>query len=235
MLGRMKFRQRASWPRMIRHMVVAAAVCNALVLLARPSLAQNAGAPVRMVAYGDSLTAGYGLAPSKAFPAQLQAALQAKGYAVEIANAGVSGDTTATGLERFDWAVPDGTEAVILELGANDALRGLPAGEARENLAKIVARLKARDIDVLLAGMRSLNNWGPDYAAEFNAIYPDLAKANDLILYPFFLEGVAADKALNLDDGLHPKDGCIARIVEGILPKVEELIARVTARRAAKS
>lgn len=219
----------------LRQMGALLLVCNAMVMMASSTSAETSVRPVQIVAFGDSLTAGYGLAPAQAFPAQLQAALAAKGHAVEIANAGVSGDTTAGGLERFDWAVPEGTEAVILELGANDALRGLPPEQARANLTKIVDKLKARNVDVLIAGMRALNNWGPEYAASFNAIFPDLAKSHDLILYPFFLEGVAAEKKLNLDDGLHPKAVGIAKIVEGILPKVEELIERVRARRAAKT
>lgn len=238
MLGSVKFRQSMVAIPLFRQMGALLAVCNivlaASAAMTTSALAQDAAGPIRIVAFGDSLTAGYGLAPSKAFPVQLQAALVAKGHHVEIANAGVSGDTTAGGLQRFDWAIPDGTEAVILELGANDALRGLPPKDARENLTKIVAKLKARNIDVLIAGMRALNNWGPDYAEEFNAIYPDLAKSNDLLLYPFFLEGVATDASLNLDDGLHPKDIGIAKIVAGILPNVEELIARVQARRAGK-
>lgn len=217
-------------------MVVLAAVCNVMLgAMSGMARADALNPPARIVAFGDSLTAGYMLKPSEAFPVQLQAALTAKGHNVEIVNAGVSGDTTAAGLERFDWAVPDGTEAVILELGANDALRGVPPKQARANLEAIVAKLKARNIDVLLAGMQSLNNWGPEYAAEFNAIFPDLAKANGLILYPFFLEGVAVDRKLNQGDGLHPTAEGIAHIVKGILPQVEDLIARVAARRAAKS
>lgn len=199
-------------------------------------LAQDeAAAPIRIVAFGDSLTAGYGLKPSEAFPVQLAAALKAKGYAVDIANAGVSGDTTAAGLERFDWAVPEGTEAVILELGANDALRGLDPDRARENLDKIVAQLRSRNIEVLIAGMAAPKNWGKDYEARFSPIFSDLAAKHGALLYPFFLDGVALDAKLNLQDGLHPTGAGIGVIVARILPKVEELIGRVREKRTALS
>lgn len=203
-----------------------------LVFLALPlpSFA-NSSAPVRIVAYGDSLTAGFGLSESAAFPTQLAKALEARGHAVEVSNAGVSGDTTGSGLERFDWAVPDGTDAVILELGANDALRGLDPVEARKNLSTIVEKLKARGIDVLIAGMAAPRNLGEAYVSAFDSIYPDLAAEQGIILYPFFLEGVAQRADLNLPDGLHPNAEGVAVIVERILPKVEELIARVTSRR----
>jgi acyl-CoA thioesterase I len=191
--------------------------------------------PVRLVAFGDSLTAGYRLKPRQSFPGQLEAALNSKGHRVEVINAGVSGDTTAAGLARFDWAIPKGTEAVILELGANDALRGLPHQQARANLNAIVERLRARNIEVLLAGMIAPKNWGKDYDAGFNTIYADLAKKYGLILYPFFLEGVAMNRSLNLDDGLHPSSKGVTVIVKRILPSVEELISRVKARRTAQA
>jgi acyl-CoA thioesterase I len=198
---------------------------------ALPLVAANAAeAPVRIVAFGDSLTAGFGLARQDAFPAKLEAALRAKGIAVTIENAGVSGDTTAGGLARLDWSVPDGTDAVILELGANDALRGLDPKAARAALETIVKRLKARGIAVLLAGMYAPRNLGPDYAAAFDPIYPELAAAYDLLLYPFFLDGIAADRAFNQGDGLHPTAAGVDAIVARILPKVEELIARAKAR-----
>lgn len=197
--------------------------------------AAEKGDPVRIVAFGDSLTAGYMLKPSEAFPAQLQAALAAKGIAAEIANAGVSGDTTAAGLERFDWAIGEGTEAVILELGANDALRGIDPEQTRANLDAILTRLKERNIDVLIAGMTAPKNWGKDYEAAFATIYSDLAEKHGALLYPFFLDGVALEAKLNLSDGLHPTGDGIGVIVRGILPKVEELIRRVEARRAAGS
>ena len=183
--------------------------------------------PVRIVALGDSLTAGFQLPADAAFPVKLEKALRAKGYDVEVANAGVSGDTAAGGLARLDWAVPDGTDAVILELGANDMLRGLDPKRTREALSEIVRRLKARGIEVLIAGMLASPNLGPEYGAAFNSIYPDLAQRYGALLYPFFLEGVALDPALNLADRLHPNARGVDRIVAGILPSAETLIARV--------
>jgi acyl-CoA thioesterase-1 len=196
-----------------------------------PATADAAEKPVRIVAFGDSLTAGYRLAREEAFPAQLERRLKASGLKVEVINAGVSGDTTAAGLARLDWAVPDGTDAVILELGANDALRGLDPALARRNLETIIKRLKAKGIDVLLAGMLAPANYGEAYATAFNAIYPELAQEHELLFYPFFLQGVAMRHNLNLDDGLHPNAKGVAVIVDGIGPKVEELIRRVVSRR----
>ncbi len=192
-------------------------------------------APIRIVALGDSLTAGYMLKPDAAFPVQLAEALKAKGYSVDISNAGVSGDTTAAGLERFDWAIPEGTEAVIVELGANDALRGIDPSETRANLEAILTKLRDRNIAVLIAGMDAPKNWGKDYEARFAAIFTDLAEKHDALLYPFFLDGVALDAKLNLPDGMHPTEEGIGMIVERILPKVEELITRVRERRTALS
>lgn len=200
---------------------------------AMTSEAAGRSGPVHIVAFGDSLTAGYMLPPKDAFPVQLQAALKAKGFDVVIANAGVSGDTSAGGVARLDWSVPEDTEAVILELGANDALRGVDPNLTRQSLERIVTALKARNIEILLAGMSSPENWGKDYADSFNAIYRDLAARYDLVLYPFFLEGVALKPELNLADGLHPTGKGVGMIVERLLPKAEELIQRVTARRAA--
>jgi acyl-CoA thioesterase I len=184
--------------------------------------------PIKIVAFGDSLTAGFLLQPDQSFPAQLGTAAKARGLNIEVLNAGVSGDTTAAGLERFDWAVPEGTQAVILELGANDGLRGIEPAIARKNLETIITRLKARNIDILLAGMKAPKNWGDDYAAAFDSMYSELATAHGLLLYPFFLEGIALDPKLNLDDGLHPNPKGVAVIVDRIMPKVEELVARVT-------
>jgi acyl-CoA thioesterase I len=202
-------------------------------------LALLSGAPVhaaepavRIVALGDSLTAGYGLPAHAAFPARLERALRAKGVAVEIANAGVSGDTAAGGLARLDWAVPQGTEAVILELGANDMLRGIDPKVTRNALEQIVRRLTARGIAVLLAGMRAAPNLGADYGREFEAIYADLASDYNLLHYPFFLDGVAVETKLNQRDGIHPTAAGIETIVARILPKVEELVARVRQNRA---
>jgi acyl-CoA thioesterase I len=206
-------------------------VCLGLLMLAQRPGAGAAEAPVKVVALGDSLTAGFGLTADAAFPTRLQAALKAKGIAVEIANAGVSGDTASGGLARLDWSVPEGTEAVILELGANDALRGIAPSVTRAALDAILGRLAERRIPVLLAGMRAPRNMGADYTRAFDAIFPDLAAAHDAVFYPFFLDGVAAESRLNLADGLHPTAAGIDIIVARILPKAEELIARARAKR----
>jgi acyl-CoA thioesterase-1 len=205
----------------------------AALVLAVPLAGPAAGAdrPVRIVALGDSLTAGLGLPANAAFPARLEQALNAKGMAVEITNAGVSGDTASAGLARLDWSVPEGTDAVIVELGANDTLRGTDPKVTREALEGIVGRLRERRIEVLLAGMRAAPNLGPDYGRDFDAIYPDLAARNDLLLYPFFLDGVATDAKLNQRDGLHPTAAGVDAIVARILPKAEELVARVRDKR----
>jgi acyl-CoA thioesterase-1 len=187
--------------------------------------------PVRIVMLGDSLTAGFGLPAQDALPAKLERALKQKGITVAIENAGVSGDTPAGGLARLDWSVGEGTDAVILELGANDALRGSDPKATRAALEAIIARLKERRIAVLLAGMLAPRNLGPDYARAFDAIYPELAAAHGLILYPFILEGVAGQGALNQGDGIHPTAAGVDVMVQGLLPKVEELIARVRAAR----
>jgi acyl-CoA thioesterase-1 len=195
---------------------------------ALPAQAQNAAErPVNIVVLGDSLSAGYGLPAASAFPARLQIALRAQGIAVDIDNAGVSGDTSSGGLGRLDWSVPDGTDAVIVELGANDALRGIDPDLTRKALGEIVQRLQARHIAVLLCGMLAPPNYGADYATRFNAIYPDLAKQFGVPLYPFFLDGVAADTALNQADGLHPTAAGVDRIVERILPTVETFLGTV--------
>lgn len=188
--------------------------------------------PVNIVAFGDSLTAGYGLAAADAFPNQLQHALDAKGLAVNVVNAGVSGDTTTGGLSRLDWSVAEGTDAVILELGANDALRGFDPAITRSALETMLRRLNERKIPVLLCGMVAPPNLGAEYGRAFNAIYPDLAAQSGAILYPFFLAGVAADPKLNQRDGLHPTGAGVAMIVDRILPQVEQLIARVKSSQA---
>jgi acyl-CoA thioesterase-1 len=202
-----------------------------LLLIAAAAAAAPAERPVKIVAFGDSLTAGFGLAASEAFPAKLEKALKARGLAVEVANAGVSGDTTSGGLARLDWAVPEGTDAVIVELGANDMLRGTDPRTARRALEEIVRRLTERRIAVLLAGMRAAPNLGAEYAQKFEAIYPELAAKYDLVFYPFFLDGIAAESRLNQRDGLHPTKAGVDAIVARILPKVEELVARVRERR----
>ncbi|MBN8971680.1 MAG: arylesterase [Rhizobiales bacterium] len=183
-----------------------------------------AAKPLKVVVLGDSLSAGYGLPAGAAFPARLQSALRAKGIAVDIDNAGVSGDTSSGGLGRLDWSVPDGTDAVILELGANDALRGIDPDVTRKALGEIIQRLQARHISVLLCGMLAPPNYGAEYAARFNAIYPDLAKQFGVPLDPFFLDGVAADAALNQADGMHPTAAGVDRIVARILPVVEAFL-----------
>ncbi len=194
-----------------------------------PAAAQT-GAPLKIVAFGDSLTAGYGLPAQEAFPARLERALKAKGHNVEIENAGVSGDTASGGLSRLDWSIADGTDAVIVELGANDMLRGVQPRVTLQALDDILARLKARNIPVLLSGMRAAPNMGADYVREFEAIFPALAQKYDVVFYPFFLDGVAADPRLALRDGVHPNGAGVQIIVDGILPKVEELITRVKTR-----
>lgn len=176
---------------------------------------------------GDSLSAGYGLSGSDAFPSKLGIALKAKGIAAEIINAGVSGDTATGGLDRLGWSVPDSADAVIVELGANDALRGVNPEVTKKALNDILQNLKKRNIPVLLAGMLSPPNMGADYTKEFDAIYPALAKEYGVLFYPFFLDGVAADATLNQKDGMHPNSKGVDMIVERILPKVEELIGRV--------
>jgi acyl-CoA thioesterase-1 len=186
--------------------------------------------PVKIVAFGDSLTAGFGVPADAAFPAKLAVALKAKGHNVEIVNAGVSGDTASGGLARVDWSVQDGTDAVILELGANDALRGIDPKVARMALDSILKKLKARNIPVLLAGMRAPRNMGADYAREFDAVYPELAEQHGAIFYPFFLDGVATDAKLNQADGIHPTAAGVDVIVSRILPKIEALIAEVRKR-----
>lgn len=184
---------------------------------------------MRLAAFGDSLTAGQGLAADQAFPVMLEKALRAKGYHVEVLNAGVSGDTTSGGLARLDWSIPEGTEGAILELGANDALRGIDPAVPRKALTEILQKLKERKIAVLFTGMMAPPNYGADYAARFNAIYPDLAKSFDVPLYPFFLDGVAGDTRLNQPDGIHPTAAGVTIIVERILPAVEALITRIEA------
>jgi acyl-CoA thioesterase I len=201
--------------------------------IATPAFAETAQAQtvVKVVALGDSLTAGYGLPDKDGFVPQLQSALTAKGVAAEIQNAGVSGDTASDGLARLDWSVPDGTDAVILELGANDMLRGINPDVTRKALDAILDRLTQRHIAVLLCGMRAAPNLGPDYVREFERIYPDLATKYGAPLYPFFLDGVAADPKLTQHDGLHPNATGVGIIVGRILPKVEDLIASVQAGR----
>ncbi len=192
-------------------------------------MAQSASqaAPLKIVAFGDSLTAGYGLPAQDAFPAKLERVLRTKGVNAAIENAGVSGDTASGGLSRVDWSIPDDTDAVILELGANDMLRGIDPKLTREALDSILAKLKERNIVVLLCGMRAAPNLGSEYARAFESIFEDLARKYDSVFYPFFLDGVTTQTKFVMRDGLHPNAAGVDVIVAGILPKVEELIARI--------
>ena len=180
-----------------------------------------------IVVLGDSLVAGYGLSPGESFPEKLQAKMDAQGVPVAITGAGVSGDTTSGGLARLDWSVPEGTKGVILELGANDMLRGLPPATTRANLTAMIERLRARGIEVMLAGMRAAPNMGPEFQAEFDAIYPELAEEYGLILDPFFLDGVTAVPENLLDDGMHPNATGVDVMVERIAPLVAEFAERL--------
>lgn len=181
--------------------------------------------PVQIVGFGDSLMAGFGLGPGEGFTEQLQDALRAKGHDVVVANAGVSGDTTSGGLARLDWSVPDGTDLVIVELGANDMLRGIDPAIVEKNLDEMISRLKARGVDVLLAGMLAAPNLGHAYGEAFGSLYPRLAQKHGVVLYPFFLDGVATEKDLLSEDGMHPSVDGIRTIVDRIAPAVEQAIA----------
>jgi acyl-CoA thioesterase-1 len=204
----------------------------ALMVVTTAAVAQTpSNGPVKLVVLGDSLSAGLGLPAVDAFPAQLEKSLKDKGLNVAIGNAGVSGDTTSGGLDRLDWSVPEGTRGVILELGANDALHGTDPKVTRTALDDIIKRLTARHVAVLLCGMLSPPNYGADYAAQFNAIYPELAKKYDVPLYPFFLDGVAADVKLNQADGMHPTAAGVAVIVQKILPMAESLVRGIAAQK----
>ena len=182
--------------------------------------------PITILALGDSLTAGFGLQPSDAFPVKLEAALRNKGHDVAVVNAGVSGDTALDGASRLDWALSEDVSAVIVELGANDALRGLPPGQAEQALDDILTRAKPRGLPVWLAGMRATPNLGVEYQSAFDGMYQRLANKHGTLLYPFFLDGVAADVKLNQADGLHPNPAGVDIIVSRILPMVEELIGK---------
>jgi acyl-CoA thioesterase-1 len=200
------------------------AAAFAMVLAAAPPAAARA---IRLVVLGDSLTAGLGLPPGKAFPDRLEAALRARGWDVDVLNAGVSGDTAADGLQRYDWAVPADADALIVELGANDMLRGLKPEATKTALSAILDKAHAARLPTLIAGMRAAPNLGAEYGSEFSAIYPALAKAHDAALYPFFLDGVAGDPKLNQPDGMHPTAEGVEVIVERIAPSVEETLKRV--------
>jgi acyl-CoA thioesterase-1 len=202
-----------------------------LWLLLLPALfgahAVHAGTATRILAFGDSLTAGFGVAPAEAFPVRLAARLKADGYDVEVTNAGVSGDTTSGGLARLDWVLAAHPDIVLLELGANDMLRGIDPKLAQSNLDAMLARFTAAHIKVLLIGMKAPGNWGADYRQAFDGIYPALAKKYGVPLYPFFLDGVALDEKLNQADGLHPNKAGVEVIVTRITPAIERLLGRL--------
>jgi len=197
-----------------------------VAIMAALAVAPAAADPVSIVGMGDSLMAGYELGPGEPFAAKLQDALKKNGYDATVTNAGVSGDTTSDGLARLDWSVPDGTDLVILELGSNDMLRGIDPALTKKNLEAMIKRLRARDIKVVLFGMKAAPNLGPDYQKAFDAIYPDLAAEYSLPLYPFFLDGVAGHPDLQLDDRMHPNAKGVDRIVSGALPIVEKALGK---------
>ena len=217
---------------MFAHMLVLGMALMAASSAFAQAPAAGAGKPIKMVVLGDSLSAGLGLSASAAFPARLKESLKINGIEVDMINAGVSGDTSSGGRDRLDWSVPEGTDAVILELGANDALRGTDPKVTRAALTDILAQLKARKVAVLLCGMLAPPNYGSDYSARFNTIYPDLAKSFGVPLYPFFLEGVAADARLNQADGLHPTAEGVDVIVKNILPTVEAFLGAISGQRS---
>jgi acyl-CoA thioesterase I len=200
--------------------VVLAAIVIVFVTIATPAMART---PV-ILDFGDSLTAGYGLPAGEAFPARLEAWLHKRSIEARVVNAGVSGDTTAGGLARLDWALSDKPDFVILALGANDALRGVDPTNVRDNLEKMVEKIEASGAKVLLIGMLAPPNWGEEYKRAFDRIFPDLAQAHHLPLYPFFLEGVAMKPELNQPDGLHPNERGVAELVDRIAPVVAGLI-----------
>lgn len=216
-----------------------ASLCAAVVMPA-DLMAQSPSRPIVIVALGDSLTAGYQLPPDASFPAQLEKALRSRGADVKVINAGNSGDTAADGAARLDWSTPEDADAIIVELGANDALRGIPVSETTRVLDGLLARIAERKLPVLLTGMEAPRNWGADYVTAFRAMYGELAGRHGAIFYPFFLAGLVVDgksldRKLLLPDGLHPTSEGVAKVVEGIMPSVEELIARARKKREERS
>jgi acyl-CoA thioesterase I len=207
-------------------MMKLSAVLAFLLLMFNPAAAQT----VTLLAFGDSLTAGYGLQPSDAFPVKLEAALKARGHDVKVINAGVAGDTALDGASRVEWALSDEVDAVIVEFGANDALRGLPVPQAEQALDQLLGKLGERKLPVLLAGMRAPPNLGPEYQAAFDGMYARLAEKHGTLLYPFFLDGVAAEVTLNQADGMHPNPAGVDVIVTRILPDVERLLEKAAAK-----
>lgn len=202
------------------------AFCLSLLLATSPLSAQT----LRILAFGDSLTAGLGLDPGEAFPAKLEAALKARGHDIVIVNAGVSGDTSSAGAERLDWALDGKIDAVILELGANDALRGIDPQQTELALERILAELRKRKLPVLFVGMLAPRNLGPDFGKKFDALFPRLAQKHGALFYPFFLDGVAAEPALNQPDGLHPNSKGVDMIVSRILPITEDLLKQASSK-----
>ncbi len=211
--------------RLAQGLLVFSFTCACLIWMLPKASADEA--PIEIVALGDSLTAGYRLAPGDGFVPQLEAHLRARGLNVRVQNGGVSGDTSAGGRARLDWVLSPNTRAVIVELGANDMLRGLSPSLTEQNLEAILTELQKRGLPVLLAGMIAAPNLGSDYARGFNPIYQKLAEKYNAVYYPFFLEGVAADRSLNISDGIHPNRDGIAVIVKNISPSVEKLLARI--------
>ncbi len=195
-----------------------------------PGVALAVDKSIRLIVVGDSLTAGYQLPGDSAFPEVLERALRGKGKDVTVVNASVSGDTASGGAERLDWALGEGADAVIIELGANDMLRGVDPGATERALDDILARLRARHIPILLAGMRAAPGMGSAYVQRFDAIFPEMAKKHGVIFYPFFLDGVVQDPKLNLLDGMHPNRAGVEAIVTRILPSVEDLLAKIVSR-----
>jgi len=195
-----------------------------VLLLIVAGAGQVLAAPVKILALGSSLTQGYGLPPGTEFTVQLQAALKKAGIDAVVTNAGVSGDTSAGGLARLDWSLGDHPDAVILELGSNDMLRGIAPGETEKNLRAVLDKLKAAHVKVLLTGMHAQRNLGADYVKQFDAIYPRLAKDYDVLFYPFFLDGVALNPKLNQADGMHPNPAGVKVVVARMLPLVSKLV-----------
>ena len=200
------------------------ACLNAGIILAGLVLARAEGPAPVVVMLGDSLTAGYGLEGDQALPFKLEETLRKQGYDIEIRNSGISGDTTAGGRERIEWSIGEDADAVIVALGGNDTLRAIPPTETEKNLDSIITQLKELDVQIVLAGMLALPNYGPEYGAEFNAIYPALAKRHHIPLYPFLLDGVAGDPDLNQADGIHPNEAGVAVIVEELAPYLASLL-----------
>ena len=204
-----------------------AAVFACLVLWCGGAPAAAAAETFKIFMLGDSVTAGYGVEAGKSLPDQLQAALRVRGYGVRVINGGVSGDTTAGGAARLGWALKAKPDAVLLALGGNDALRGIDPGATRANLDAILTRLAQAGVPVLLAGWKSPRNLGPEYVRDFEAVFPALARKHGVLFYPFILHGVAWKPALNQGDGIHPNARGVAAMVDGMLPLVERLIARI--------